>query len=129
MEIVMLFGAFFILMAANCSIAFSMLLSAFTYVLVKGIPLTLIPERITSGLDSFPRQPFLTISWPENHEQHRNDGQNVQFLPGFYWPYQGRACLCQRHCEHDLCRRIRVSHGRCGGVGLTEIKAMKDDGL
>ena len=54
MEIFLFFAAFFIVMGLNCSIAFSMFLASFFYVLIKGLPLTLIVERSSGGLDSFP---------------------------------------------------------------------------
>ena len=54
MEILIFFLVFFLFMGLNCSIAFSMFLSSFLYVLIKGLPLTLIVERSSGGMDSFP---------------------------------------------------------------------------
>lgn len=54
MELALFFFAFFVLLLLNCSIAFSMLLASFVFVLIKGLPLTIIVERSSGGLDSFP---------------------------------------------------------------------------
>ena len=49
------FIAFFILICLNCPIGYSMLLSSFTYLVFRGtVSLSIIPERITSGIYSFP---------------------------------------------------------------------------
>jgi len=53
-ELALFFFAFFVLLALNCSIAFSMLLASFFFVLIKGLPLSIIVERSSGGLDSFP---------------------------------------------------------------------------
>jgi tripartite ATP-independent transporter DctM subunit len=49
------FAVFTLLLALSCPVGLSMLLSSIVYLSMRGsIDLTIIPERISSGLDSFP---------------------------------------------------------------------------
>ena len=129
MEIVLLFGAFFILMAANCSIAFSMLLSAFTYVLVKGIPLTLIPERITSGLDSFPLAaiPYYILAARIMNSTGMTD-RMFNFCLVFIGHIRGGLAYVNVIASMIFAGVSGSAMADVAGLGLTEIKAMKDDG-
>ena len=55
MELIIFFLIFLVLIAIGCPIAFSMVLSSVAYMLIVGnIGYLVIPQRLTSGLDSFP---------------------------------------------------------------------------
>ena len=55
MLVLVFFLTFLILIVLNCPIGFSMLLASFSYLAFRGtIPYSIIPERITSGIYSFP---------------------------------------------------------------------------
>ncbi len=65
MELIFFFGSFLLLLVMRCPVAFSMLLSSFGFMLLKGdISLLIIPERITISLDSFPllAVPFFIVA-------------------------------------------------------------------
>ena len=49
------FLVFFVLLLLKCPVAFSMLLAAFGFIVLKGtMPFVIIPERLTISLTSFP---------------------------------------------------------------------------
>ena len=129
MEIILLFGVFFLLMAANCSIAFSMLLSAFTYVLVKGIPLTLIPERISSGLDSFPLVaiPYYILAARIMNSTGMTD-RLFNLCLAFIGHIRGGLAYVNVIASMIFAGVSGSAMADVAGLGVTEIKAMKDDG-
>lgn len=49
----LLFGLFFIFMFLRIPIAFSLALSSIIYLLINGIPLNIVPQRMFGGLNSF----------------------------------------------------------------------------
>lgn len=53
MMALLLFGLFLILIALGVPIAFSLVLSSLAYLLIAGVPLTVIPQTLFAGLDSF----------------------------------------------------------------------------
>ena len=64
MELVIFFVIFVFLLFINCSVAFSMLLCSFVFLLMKDIPLLILVERISAGLFSFPllAMPFFILA-------------------------------------------------------------------
>ena len=64
MELILFFVIFVFLLFINCSVAFSMLLCSFAFLLLKDIPLLILPERISAGLFSFPllAMPFFILA-------------------------------------------------------------------
>ena len=64
MALMVFFALFTVLLLLNCSIAISMLLSSFAFLLMKGMPLLILPERISAGLFSFPllAMPFFILA-------------------------------------------------------------------
>ncbi|WP_152658143.1 TRAP transporter large permease [Oceanobacillus sp. CFH 90083] len=53
MMALLLFGLFLFLIAVGVPIAFSLVLSSLVYLLIAGVPLTVIPQTMFAGLDSF----------------------------------------------------------------------------
>ncbi|MCD2136444.1 TRAP transporter large permease [Salinicoccus halitifaciens] len=53
MMALLLFGLFFLFMFLRIPIAFSLALSSIIYLLVNGIPLNIVPQRMFGGLNSF----------------------------------------------------------------------------
>ncbi|ART63837.1 TRAP transporter large permease [Kushneria marisflavi] len=53
MEVLMLFAVFFVLLFAGIPIAFALGISSAAYLFTAGIPLTIVPQRMFAGMDSF----------------------------------------------------------------------------
>lgn len=53
MEVWLLFISFFILLFVGVPIAFSLGIASFIYVILADIPLTLVPQKLLNGMDSF----------------------------------------------------------------------------
>ena len=53
MEIAVLLGVFAFLLFAGIPIAFSLGVSSLAYLMMAGIPLTIVPQRFYAGMDSF----------------------------------------------------------------------------
>ena len=66
-----LFGLFFLLLLMGASIAMSMFISSVAFMVVYGLPLELIAQRLAAGVDSFPLLPLLFLSWRKYHEPGR----------------------------------------------------------
>lgn len=64
MELALFFIIFVVLLFINCPVAFSMLLCSFAFILLKDIPVLILPERISAGLFSFPllAMPFFILA-------------------------------------------------------------------
>lgn len=129
MALALFFVAFIVLIGLNCPIAFSMLLASFLYALVEGLPFSIVVERISGGLDSFP---LVAIPLYVVAARIMNTGGITDRI--------FRMCLALiGHVRGGLAYVNVVSSmifaGVSGsamadvaGLGVTEIKAMKDDG-
>ncbi|MDN3525246.1 TRAP transporter large permease [Halomonas sabkhae] len=53
MEVIVLFSAFLILLLVGMPIAFSLGIASLAYLLLEGISLTVIPQRLYAGIDTF----------------------------------------------------------------------------
>lgn len=53
MEVIILFSAFLILLVIGMPIAFSLGIASLIYLLLEGISLTIIPQRLYAGIDTF----------------------------------------------------------------------------
>ncbi|SDL28447.1 TRAP transporter, DctM subunit [Franzmannia pantelleriensis] len=53
MEVLVLFGVFLLLLVIGLPIAFSLGLASLTYLLLEGISLTIVPQRMYAGIDTF----------------------------------------------------------------------------
>lgn len=53
MEVMVLFGAFLLLLVLGLPIAFALGISSLAYLLLEGISLTIVPQRMYSGIDTF----------------------------------------------------------------------------
>ncbi|WP_299256538.1 TRAP transporter large permease [uncultured Kushneria sp.] len=53
MDVLMLFAVFFVLLFAGIPIAFALGISSAAYLFTAGIPLTIVPQRMFAGMDSF----------------------------------------------------------------------------
>ncbi|MFB3819500.1 MAG: TRAP transporter large permease [Candidatus Methylomirabilales bacterium] len=129
MELLIFFAAFFILLALNCSIAFGMFLASFLFVLLKGLPLSIIVERSSGGLDSFP---LVAIPLYILAARIMNTGGVTDRIFNMCLALVGhvRGGLAYVNVIASM-----VFAGVSGsamadvaGLGVTEIKAMKDDG-
>jgi tripartite ATP-independent transporter DctM subunit len=116
-------------MAANCPFAFSMLLSSFVYVLVKDIPLTIMAERISSGLDSFPLVaiPFFILA-----ARIMNSGgitkRMFDFCLAFIGHVKGGLAYVNVLASMIFAGVSGSAMADVAGLGLMEIQAMKEEG-
>ncbi|HSH47167.1 MAG TPA: TRAP transporter large permease [Halomonas sp.] len=53
MEVIILFSAFLILLAIGMPVAFSLGIASLVYLMLEGISLTIIPQRLYAGIDTF----------------------------------------------------------------------------
>ncbi len=53
MEVILLFGVFLALLVVGVPIAFCLGIASLAYLLVEGIPLTIVPQRMFSGINTF----------------------------------------------------------------------------
>ncbi|MFG6139277.1 TRAP transporter large permease [Halomonas sp. B23F22_10] len=53
MEVIALFVVFLVLLLIGIPIAFSLGIASLSYLLLEGIPLTIVPQRLYSGIDTF----------------------------------------------------------------------------
>jgi C4-dicarboxylate transporter, DctM subunit len=53
MEIILLFAVFFLLLLVGVPIVFCLGIASLTYLTMVGIPLTIVPQRLYAGMDSF----------------------------------------------------------------------------
>ncbi|WP_136247066.1 TRAP transporter large permease [Halomonas borealis] len=53
MEVIVLFAVFLVLLVMGMPIAFSLGLASLSYLLLAGIPLTIVPQRLYAGIDTF----------------------------------------------------------------------------
>ena len=53
MEVIILFSVFLILLAVGMPIAFALGMASLSYLLLEGISLTIVPQRMFAGIDTF----------------------------------------------------------------------------
>ena len=53
MEVILLFLVFFLLLFVGVPIVFCLGIASLTYLTMVGIPLTIVPQRLYAGMDSF----------------------------------------------------------------------------
>lgn len=129
MELAFLFLAFFVLLLLNCSIAFSMLVSSFFYVLLKGLPLSIIVERSSGGLDSFP---LVAIPLYIVAARIMNTGgvtdRIFSMCLALIGHVKGGLAYVNVIASMIFAGVSGSAMADVAGLGVTEIKAMKDDG-
>jgi tripartite ATP-independent transporter DctM subunit len=128
-ELALFFVAFFVLIVLNCSIAFSMLLASFFYVLLKGLPLTIIVERSSGGLDSFP---LVAIPLYIVAARIMNTGgvtdRIFSMCLALVGHVRGGLAYVNVLASMIFAGVSGSAMADVAGLGVTEIKAMKDDG-
>lgn len=130
MPLVVMFIGLLLFMGLNASLAISMILSVFFYILLDGrFSLTIMAERITSALDSFP---YLAIPFFILSAEIMNRGKISDRIFEF-------ACVLVGHIRGGLGQvnilGSMIFAGMSGsatadvaGLGALEIKAMKAEG-
>ena len=129
MLLIALFGIFFLLMGLNCSIAFSMFLSSFAYIVFKGVPLTILAERSSSGLDSFP---LVAIPLYIVAARIMNSGgitdRIFNLCLALIGHVKGGLAYVNVIASMIFAGVSGSAMADVAGLGVTEIKAMKADG-
>ena len=129
MELALFFLAFFVLLILNCSIAFSMLLASFFFVVIKGLPLTIIVERSSGGLDSFPLVaiPLYIVAARIMNTGGITDRIFTMCL-ALIGHVRGGLAYVNVLASMIFAGVSGSAMADVAGLGVTEIKAMKDDG-
>jgi tripartite ATP-independent transporter DctM subunit len=128
-ELALCFFAFFVLLLLNCSIAFSLLLSSFFYVIIKGLPLSIIVERSSGGLDSFPLVaiPLYIVAARIMNSGGVTDRIFAMCL-ALIGHIRGGLAYVNVLASMIFAGVSGSAMADVAGLGVTEIKAMKDDG-
>jgi len=128
-EVALFFLAFFVLLILNCPIAFSMLLASFFFVLIKGLPLTIIVERSSGGLDSFPLVaiPLYIVAARIMNTGGITDRIFTMCL-ALVGHVRGGLAYVNVMASMIFAGVSGSAMADVAGLGVTEIKAMKDDG-
>lgn len=124
------FTVFLLLIVASCPVAFSMVLSSLAYILMRGsINLTIIPERMHAGLDSFPliAVPLFILAG-----RIMNNSGITRRIFGFCMAFVGhlKAGLAYVNVIASIIFAgiTGSSVADVAGLGSVEIKAMNDEG-
>lgn len=129
MELLIFFAAFFALLALNCSIAFGMFLASFLFVLIKGLPLSIIVERSSGGLDSFP---LVAIPLYILAARIMNTGgvtdRIFNMCLALVGHVRGGLAYVNVIASMIFAGVSGSAMADVAGLGVTEIKAMKNDG-
>ncbi|RPI09361.1 MAG: TRAP transporter large permease [Zetaproteobacteria bacterium] len=129
MELGLFFLAFFVLLVLNCPIAFSMLLASFFFVSIKGLPLTIIVERSSGGLDSFP---LVAIPLYIVAARIMNTGgitdRIFSMCLALVGHVRGGLAYVNVMASMIFAGVSGSAMADVAGLGVTEIKAMKDEG-
>ncbi|MFZ5437002.1 MAG: TRAP transporter large permease [Bacillota bacterium] len=128
--LVLLFGAFLLLVVANVPIGFSLGITSMGYILLKGMPLLVLPHRICGGIDSFP---LLAIPFFVLAGQLMNNGGVTRRIFGFSSELVGHIPGGLGHV--NIIASI-IFAGMTGsaladtaGLGTVEVKAMEEEGF
>ena len=100
-----LFGLFFLLLLMGASIAMSMFISSVAFMVVYGLPLELIAQRLAAGVDSFP---LLAVAFFVLAGNIMNQGGITKRIFSF-----ADQCIGQRY----FCRDERKCNRGYGGTG------------
>lgn len=128
--LLLLFGAFLLLVVANVPIAFSLGITSLGYLLLKGMPLVVLPHRISGGIDSFP---LLAIPFFVLAGHLMNNGGVTRRIFSFSSELVGHIPGGLGHV--NIVASI-IFAGMTGsaladtaGLGTIEIKAMEEEGF
>ena len=106
-----LFGLFFLLLLMGASIAMSMFISSVAFMVVYGLPLELIAQRLAAGVASFPLLAVAFFEPGRNHKAYillcRPSGRAFHRRAGTF------QCIGQRY----FCRDERKCNRGYGGTG------------
>ena len=112
-----LFGLFFLLLLMGASIAMSMFISSVAFMVVYGLPLELIAQRLAAGVDSFP---LLAVAFFVLAGNIMNKGGIAMRLINLAKALTGKIpgagtfqCIGQRY----FCRDERKCNRGYGGTG------------
>jgi len=121
---------FLLLIFFGCQIGFAMLLSSFIYLLARGgISLTIIPEKITSGLFSFPLLAIPLFILAGGIMNASNITKRIfNFCLIFVGNFKGGLAYVNVLGSMLFAGITGSSVADVAGLGAIEIKAMKDEG-
>lgn len=124
-----LFGLFFLLLLMGASIAMSMFISSVAYMVVYGLPLELIAQRLAAGVDSFP---LLAVAFFVLAGNIMNQGGITKRIFSFADHLVGHFTGGLAHSNVlDSVIFAGMSGSAIadtGGLGAIELQAMKDGG-
>lgn len=122
--------SFFLLIFVGCQIGFAMLLSSFVYLLARGgVPLTIIPEKITSGIYSFPLLAIPLFILAGRIMNTSNITKRIfDFCLVFVGNFRGGLAYVNVLGSMFFAGITGSSIADVAGLGAVEIKAMKEAG-
>lgn len=130
MELILFIFIFFILIFLNCQIGFAMLISSFFYLLFRGnIPLTIIPERITAGIYTYSLLaiPLFTLAGSIMNQVGITK-KIFNFCLAFVGHLKGGLAYVNVLASMIFAGISGSATADAAGLGLVELKAMKEDG-
>ena len=124
-----LFGLFFLLLLMGASIAMSMFISSVAFMVVYGLPLELIAQRLAAGVDSFP---LLAVAFFVLAGNIMNQGGITKRIFSFADHLVGHFTGGLAHSNVLASVIFAGMSGSAiadtGGLGAIELQAMKDGG-
>lgn len=122
--------SFILLIFVGCQIGFAMLLSSFIYLLARGsLPLTIIPEKITSGIYSFPLLAIPLFILAGRIMNTSNITKRIfNFCLVFVGNFRGGLAYVNVLGSMFFAGITGSSIADVAGLGAVEIKAMKEAG-
>lgn len=124
-----LFGVFFFLLLIGTPIAFSMLISSMTFMLINDIPLIMVIPRVAAGVDSFP---LLAVGFFVLAGNILNGGGVTNRI--FSWADHFVGHFTGGLAHSNVLASVIFSGmsgsaiADTGGLGAIELQAMKDGG-
>jgi tripartite ATP-independent transporter DctM subunit len=124
------FLVFFILLLLKCPVAFSMLLAAFGFILLKGdLPFLIVPERMTICLNSFPllAVPFFILAG-SLMERSGIASRIFNFALSIFGHLKAGLAHVNVVASMIFAGMSGSAYADAAGLGALEIKAMTEDG-
>ncbi len=124
-----LFGIFFLLLILGSSISMSMFISSIVYMLVYGLPLEMIPQRLAAGVDSFTLLAVIFFMFAGNLMNSGGITKRIfSFADHLVGHFKGGLAHTNVLASVIFAGMSGSAIADAGGLGAIELKAMKDGG-
>jgi len=124
-----LFGIFFLLLILGSSISMSMFISSIVYMLVYGLPLEMIPQRLAAGVDSFTLLAVIFFMLAGNLMNSGGITKRIfSFADHLVGHFKGGLAHTNVLASVIFAGMSGSAIADAGGLGAIELKAMKEGG-